>query len=76
MTTHPSHAAGVHEALHEVVTSHPVLVRGAVGKMSKGQIAQLMVFEIPKVDQPLAHVKAHRAIVVLPFDRIGKRLAL
>jgi hypothetical protein len=35
MAADAGHAAGVHEALHEVIALHPVLVRGAIGEVRK-----------------------------------------
>ena len=42
-------AASIHQALHEIVALHPVLVRGSVRKVRKGKIAELMFFELPVV---------------------------
>ena len=43
--------APVHHALHEIVSLHPVLVRGAVGKIRKVGLAQCVVFELPEILQ-------------------------
>ena len=44
-------AARVHQALHEVVALHAVLVRGAVGKVRERRLAELVLFELPEVLQ-------------------------
>ena len=66
-------AAGIHQALHEIIALHAVLVRGAVWKVGKGEIAQLMVFELPVVLQVFADVKSNRPIIIFPLDWIGER---
>ena len=38
-------AARIHQALHEIVALHAVFMRGAVRKVRKGEIAELMFFE-------------------------------
>ena len=43
----------VHPALHEIVALHAVLVRSAVGEMSEGRLAQLVLFQPPHVLQIL-----------------------
>ncbi len=42
-------AARVHQALHEIVALHAVLVRGAVGKMGEGGFAELVLLQLPEV---------------------------
>lgn len=43
------HPAAVHDALHEVVALHPVLVRGVVGKMGEGSFAESVLFQLPEL---------------------------
>jgi len=69
-------ASRVHQALHEIIALHAVLMRCSVGEMRKRQLAQLVVFKFPEIDQFFAHVKAHRPIVVFAFDGIRERLTL
>src|ERR1700719_483104 len=69
-------AAGVHQALDEIVALHPVLVGGAVGKVGEGGFAQFMFFQLPIIGEILADVKAYRPIVIFAFDRVLERLAL
>ena len=42
-------AARVHQALHEIVALHAVLVRGAVGEMGEGGLAELVLFQLPEI---------------------------
>ena len=42
-------AARVHHALHEIVALHAILVRGAVGEMSEGRLAELVLFQLPEI---------------------------
>ena len=44
-------AARVHQALHEIVALHAVLVRRAVGEMREGGLAELVLFELPEILQ-------------------------
>ncbi len=41
MATEAGHASGIHQALHEIISLHPVLVRRTIGKMREGKIAEL-----------------------------------
>jgi len=70
VTTEAGDAATVHHALHKIIPLHAVLVRGAVGEMSKASLAEGMVFEFPEIVQVSTHTVAHRPVVVFPFDRI------
>ena len=76
MTVETGDAACVHQALHEIVALHAVLVRGTVGKVRERSLAQFVLFELPEVDQILTHVEADRPIIVFAFDRILPWLAL
>ena len=76
MATRARDASRVHQALHEIIALHAVLMRCPVGEMRKRQLAQLVVFQFPKIDQFFAHVKANRPIVVFAFDGIRQRLTL
>src|SRR5579859_2858148 len=71
-----SDAAGVHQALHEIIALHAILVCRAVGKMGERHLAELVIFELPEVNELAAHVKAHRPIVVLALDRVAPGLTL
>ena len=55
-------AAGIHQALREIVALHPVLVCGAVRKMGEGEVAELVFFQLPVVFEMFAHIKAHRPV--------------
>jgi hypothetical protein len=54
--------------LDEIVTLHAVLVRGAVGEMSKGGLAELVLFELPEIAQVLAGFVADGPIVIDPVE--------
>ena len=43
--------ATVHDALHEIVSLHAILVRGAFWEMSEAKLAELVIFELPVVPQ-------------------------
>src|SRR5579883_985187 len=64
VTIEARHAAPVHYALHEVISLHAVLVRGAIRKMREGRFAELMLLELPEVRQPKPHSIADRPIVI------------
>ena len=76
VATETCHAMGVHGALDKIVALHPVLVRGAVGKMRKGLLTGLMLFKFPKIFEVEAHLEAYRPIVVFSLNGIGQRLPL
>src|SRR5665213_1586343 len=76
VATETGDAARIHQALGEIVTLHPVLVRGAVRKLGEGEVAELVVFALPVVLEVCADVKANRPIVILAVDRVRERLAL
>ena len=69
-------SALVHHALHEVVSLHAVLVRGAVGEVGEACFAQPVFLQLPVILQLPALVKADRPVEVASFDRVGQRLAL
>ena len=49
MATEAGDAARIHQAGHEVVALHAVLVRGAVGEMGERRFAELVILELPEV---------------------------
>jgi hypothetical protein len=49
VATEAGHTPPIHQALHEIVSLHSVLMAGAVGKMGKRGFAQFVFFEPPKV---------------------------
>ena len=69
MAAEASDAAGVHNALHEVVTLHAVLVAGPVGKVGKTLLAGLGFFQVPKVLETQPLLKSDWPSVVLPRDQ-------
>ena len=76
VTTEAGDAAGIHQTVDEVVSLHAVLVPGPVREMGEGGLAELVLFELPVIRQPLADIEAHRPIVILSRDRILQWLAL
>ena len=63
-------SARVHDAGHEVIALHAILVRGAIGKMRESTLAELVVFELPEILEIQPHLETDRPIVVFPFDRV------
>jgi hypothetical protein len=70
------YAAAVHDALHVVVPLHAIFVRGAVGEVREGLLAELVVFELPEIGEVKAGVIADGPVVILSFDGTGERAAL
>ena len=71
-----SHATAVHQALHEIISLHSILVAGAVGKVRKARFAQLVFFEPPEIFQVQSLMKTGGPVVVLAFYRILQWLSL
>ena len=76
VTAKAGDAAGVHEALHEIVALHAILVRSAVGKVRERLHPELAFLELPEVAQVLTDLEADRPVVILTGDRISERLPL
>src|SRR5579872_7436467 len=70
------HAAGIHHAIHEIITLHSILVARAVGKMGKGGLAELVVFELPVILKIKANLKTDGPVVIFPIDLALQRAAL
>jgi hypothetical protein len=68
--------ASIHDALHEIVPLHAVLVRGAVGEMRERRLAEPVLLELPVVAQVPALVEPDRPIVVLTEHGVHERLPL
>src|ERR1700733_2370961 len=51
VTTETRYAAGIHQALHEIVALHTVLVGAAVGKMRERGFAELVLLELPEIGE-------------------------
>ena len=66
----------VHPALDEIISLHPVLVRGSVWPVRKGRLSEAMRFEIPGRTQPITGLITHGPVVVPALDRILARTAL
>src|SRR6516164_7741296 len=69
--------ATVHDALHEIISLHAVLVRGTVWKIEKIRcFAKAVVLQLPEICEPQSYLIANRPIVILAFKRICNRLPL
>jgi hypothetical protein len=51
--------ACVHNAGHEIVPLHPILVRRPVRKMRERRLAELVFFELPEVVQIKTYMKTN-----------------
>ncbi len=45
------HAVRIHDALHEIVPLHAILVSRGIGEMSETGFAQMMLFKAPEIVQ-------------------------
>ena len=61
----------VHHALHEIIPLHPILMRCAVRKVRKGQLAEGVLFQLPEILQMESRPKADGPIIVFSLDRTG-----
>ena len=66
----------IHQALHEIIPLHPVLVRGTVAVMCKGGRPKSVLLEFPVVTQVQAHAESDGPVVVFAVDGIRFGLAL
>ena len=64
-----SNSPPVHQALHEVVALHAILVSRPIGKMRERCLTQLVLFELPKVLQMKSDVISNRPVVVFALNR-------
>src|SRR6202045_2877031 len=76
MATEAGHPASVHNALHKIIPLHPVLMRGAVGKVREAGLAQRVLFQLPKILQAQTHMIADRPVVIFAFDGTHRRAPL
>src|SRR5262245_54991126 len=76
MAAEAGDASPIHDALHEVVALHPVLVGGAFREVHETGIAEFVILELTVVGKFPALVETNRPVVVLPEDRIRQRLSL
>ena len=73
VATEAGDAARVHQAGHEVVALHAVLVRRAIGEMGERRLAEFVILELPEVVEVQADVKADRPVIVFALDRVLER---
>src|SRR5271155_5793415 len=71
-----SDAVLIHDALHKVITLHPVLVCGSVREVRECGLTQGDVFELPVICQMKTDVVANRPIIGFTLDLFGERLTL
>jgi hypothetical protein len=76
MATETTHAVRIHRALNEIVALHPILMRGAVGKMRESLLAKRVLLELPEILEVQPDTEADRPVVVFSADRIFQRLSL
>src|SRR6266404_4297701 len=57
-------SAAVHHALHKIVALHAVLMGRAVREMRESRLAQLVLFQFPKIGQTEPHLVTHRPVIV------------
>lgn len=61
----------VHDALHEIIALHAILVRRAIGEVIEGGLTKRAVFEFPEIPQPQTDVIPDRPVVIFSVDRVG-----
>ena len=66
----------VHNALHEVIPLHPVLVCGSVREMGERRLTQGDVFELPIIFKVKTGVVSNGPVVGFAPDLFGERLPL
>ena len=76
MASEAGDPSAVHQALHEVIALHAILMSGAIGEMREGHFTEGVIFELPKIAEFESDAKADRPVVILPFDGIGQRTSL
>ena len=70
VATKTSDAVRVHQAGCEIVALHAILVRGAVGKVGEGSLAEFVFFQLPDILERRAGLEAYRPIVIPAIHRI------
>src|SRR5215510_15042285 len=76
MAAEAGDAAPIHEALHEIISLHAILVTGAFREMRETRLAELVFLQFPVIFQIQPLMKPDRPVVVLSLDRILQRLSL
>src|SRR5436190_2240613 len=76
VTREAGHAVFVHRALDKVITLHSILVSGAIGEMSKGGLAELVLLQLPEVFEIRSLMESDGPVVILSLDRILQGLSL
>lgn len=71
-----SNSAPVHDALHKIISLHPVLMRRAIREMREGSLAKGDVFELPIILKVKTAVVPHGPVVSFTLDLFGKGLPL
>ena len=64
-------ATAVHHALDEVVALHPILMTRSIGEMRECRLAELVIFQFPKISQIQTLLKTYGPVVILAADRIA-----
>ena len=69
-------SASVHDALHEIIALHSVLMSGAIREVRECGLTEFVFFERPKVCQLESYTITHRPIKVRALNRSGEWAAL
>ena len=70
MAAEAGDAAPIHQALHEIVSLHSILMGCSVREMGEGSLSQFVLFQLPEIFQIHPLMKADRPVVVLPIKGI------
>lgn len=76
MTGSAGNTSSKHQALHEIVTLHSILVSSAVSEVSERGFTQLVIFQLPERGQVAASYKSDRPVIGFPCRLWCKRPAL
>lgn len=76
MATETGDAARVHEAGHEVITLHAILMGSPIGEMRERRLAKFVLLQFPEIVQPLTHMEADGPVVGVSYTGRGHALPL
>ena len=69
MAAKAGHSVRVHRARDEIISLHPVLVRGAVREVRESRLAELVFLQFPELPEIQPDMEANGPVVILPLDR-------
>lgn len=67
VTTEAGDPAPIHDALHEIIALHPVLVRSAIREVVEVRGSKRALFQPPVILESPPHLVANRPVVVFAF---------